>query len=134
QRGHESVGTSGSAGQRISVYYDIGLVSQVFYETTLSSLTAPSAIGHCRYGSHGADEWHFAQPTLGATADDATVALGMNGALTNRDEIKTLIAQRFGEIDSGEMAQDNTSDNALTTTHPHGQGDASHQEPAAGTL
>src|SRR5699024_3456499 len=78
----------------------------------------------------GADEWHFAQPTLGATADDGTVALGMNGALTNRDEIKTLIAQRFGEIDSGEMAQGNTSDTALITTLLHGQGEASLDETA----
>ncbi|HIW46163.1 MAG TPA: amidophosphoribosyltransferase [Candidatus Yaniella excrementigallinarum] len=129
-RGQESAGIAVSTGQRISVYKDIGLVSQVFDETTLSSLTGHIAIGHCRYGSHGADEWHFAQPTLGATADDGTVALGMNGALTNRDEIKTLIAQRFGEIDSGEMAQGNTSDTALITTLLHGQGEASLDETA----
>lgn len=100
-------------------------MSQVFDEATLSSLTGHIAIGHCRYGSEGADNWRFAQPTLGATADDGTVALGMNGALTNRAEVRTMIADRFGDVDSGEIAQGNTSDTALITTLLHGQ----HERP-----
>ncbi|WP_022869444.1 amidophosphoribosyltransferase [Yaniella halotolerans] len=124
-RGQESAGIATSTGERISVYKDLGLVSQVFDEATLSSLTGHIAIGHCRYGSEGADNWRFAQPTLGATADDRTVALGMNGALTNRSEVKTMIDDRFGDVDSGEIAQGNTSDTALITTLLHGQ----HERP-----
>ena len=129
-RGQEAAGIATSAGDRISVYKDVGLVSQVFDEATLSSLTGHISIGHCRYGSHGAKDWRFAQPTLGATADGGTVALGLNGELTNRDQIKDLIAQRFGEIDSGELAQGNNSDTALITTLLHGQDESSLEETA----
>src|SRR5690606_21355467 len=106
-RGQESAGIAASTGDRIAVYKDVGFVSQVFDEATLSSLTGHIAIGHCRYGSHAADDWHFAQPTLGATSDDGTVALGFNWALTNREEVKAMIAERFGEVDTGELAQGN---------------------------
>lgn len=120
-RGQQSAGIAASAGDRIAVYKDVGLVSQVFDEATLSSLTGHIAIGHCRYSSEGADDWRFAQPTLGATADDGTVALGLNGALTNRARVQDLITERFGTIDSGELAQGNTSDTALITTLLYGQ-------------
>ncbi len=129
-RGQEAAGIAASAGDRSSVYKDVGLVSQVFDEATLSSLTGYLSIGHCRYGSHSADDWRFAQPTLGATADGGTVAVGLNGELTNREEVKALIAQRFGEVDSGELAQGNNSDTALITTLLHGQGQSSLEETA----
>lgn len=130
-RGQESAGIAASAGDRIAVYKDVGLVSQVFDEATLSSLTGHISIGHCRYGSYGANDWRFAQPTLGATADDGTVAMGLNGALTNREEIKALIAQRFGEVDYGELAQGNNSDTALITTLLHGQDTDALEDTAA---
>src|SRR5690625_3648571 len=129
--GQESAGIAASAGDRIAVYKDVGLVSQVFDEATLSSLTGHISIGHCRYGSYGANDWRFAQPTLGATADDGTVAMGLNGALTNREEIKALIAQRFGEVDYGELAQGNNSDTALITTLLHGQDTDALEDTAA---
>lgn len=130
-RGQESAGIAASAGDRIAVYKDVGLVSQVFDEATLSSLTGHISIGHCRYGSVGADDWRFAQPTLGATGNDGTVALGLNGALTNRQAIKDLIAERFGDVDSGEIAQGNTSDTALITTLLRGQNNIGLEETAA---
>lgn len=130
-RGQESAGIATSTGERIAVYKDVGLVSQVFDEATLSSLTGHIAIGHCRYGSHAADDWLFAQPTLGATSDDGTVALGFNGALTNREEVKALITERYGEVDSGELAQGNTSDTALITTLLRGQHGDSLEDTAA---
>ena len=129
-RGQEAAGIAASAGDRISVYKDVGLVSQVFDEATLSSLTGHIAIGHCRYGSHGAKDWRFAQPTLGATTAGGTVAVGINGELTNREEIKALITQRFGEVDSGELAQGNNSDTALITTLLHGQDGDSLEDTA----
>src|SRR5690625_7707191 len=60
-RGQESAGIAASAGDRIAVYKDVGLVSQVFDEATLSSLTGHISIGHCRDGSYGANDWRFAQ-------------------------------------------------------------------------
>src|SRR5690606_40340814 len=47
-RGQESAGIALSDGERIVVYKDMGLVSQVFNEATLDSLKGHLAIGHCR--------------------------------------------------------------------------------------
>ena len=48
-RGQESAGIAVSDSRRIMVFKDMGLVSQVFNETTLNSLTGHLAIGHTRY-------------------------------------------------------------------------------------
>ena len=45
-RGQESAGIAVSNGRQILVYKDMGLVSQVFDETTLDSLKGHLAIGH----------------------------------------------------------------------------------------
>lgn len=133
-RGQESAGIATSDGERIGVYKDVGLVSQVFNEATLSSLRGHIAIAHCRYGSQDSDKWTYAQPTLGATVDDQTVAMAHNGALTNREELKKLIYERFGEPSSGEMAQGNHSDTALITTLFNGEEDQSVEQIAAEVL
>ena len=52
-RGQESAGIATSDGKRINVYKDMGLVSQVFDETTLNTLTGHIAVGHCRYSTTG---------------------------------------------------------------------------------
>ena len=113
-RGQESAGIATSDGQRINVYKDMGLVSQVFDETTLNTLTGHLAVGHCRYSTTGASHWANAQPTLGATAN-GTVALAHNGNLTNTAELRQMIMDRTGGQLSGEMKQGNTSDTALVT-------------------
>ena len=57
-RGQESAGIAVSKGTQIVVFKDMGLVSQVFNEATLSSLgRAHLAIGHCRYSTTGASVW-----------------------------------------------------------------------------
>ena len=96
-RGQESAGIAVSDGGRIAVYKDIGLVSQVFDEATLTALSGHIAVGHCRYSTTGVNKWANAQPTLGATADDGTVALAHNGNLVNSAEL----AQRLGRLDEG---------------------------------
>ena len=53
-RGQESAGIAVSNGRQILVYKDMGLVSQVFDETTLGSLKGHVAIGHARYSTTGA--------------------------------------------------------------------------------
>ena len=85
-RGQESAGIATSDGERISVYKDMGLVSQVFDETTLNTLKGHLAVGHARYSTTGASHWANAQPTLGATPH-GTLALAHNGNLTNSAEL-----------------------------------------------
>ena len=66
----------------ITVVKDMGLVTAVFDERTLSSLQGDLALGHVRYSTTGPSTWHNAQPvyrSIGA----AGFALGHNGNLTN---------------------------------------------------
>ncbi|THJ68445.1 amidophosphoribosyltransferase [Arthrobacter echini] len=113
-RGQESAGIATSDGERIRVYKDMGLVSQVFDEPTLNTLTGHIAVGHCRYSTTGSSLWANAQPTLGATAT-GTVALAHNGNLTNSAELYELVLSRDGKPRAGELAQGNTTDTALVT-------------------
>lgn len=113
-RGQESAGIATSDGSHIRVYKDIGLVSQVFDESTLTALDGHIAVGHCRYSTTGASQWANAQPTLGDTPH-GTVALGHNGNLTNSAELFERIVERHGQTNFGELAQGNTTDTALVT-------------------
>ena len=112
-RGQESAGIATSNGQQILVYKDMGLVSQVFDETALSSLSGHMAVGHTRYSTTGASQWMNAQPTLGPRPD-GTLALAHNGNLVNTVELLQILAQHGGGV-SGEIAKGNTTDTAIVT-------------------
>ena len=91
-RGQESAGIAVSNGRQILVYKDMGLVSQVFDETTLASLKGHLAIGHARYSTTGSSNWDNAQPTFRPTAD-GSIALGHNGNLINTAELATMVTE-----------------------------------------
>ncbi|HET7277700.1 MAG TPA: amidophosphoribosyltransferase [Dermatophilaceae bacterium] len=116
-RGQESAGIATSDGDKILVYKDMGLVSQVFDETALNSLKGHIALGHTRYSTTGGSTWENAQPTLGGS-DGGTVALAHNGNLINSTELRDLVHERLGALagKSGELRYGNTSDTALVTT------------------
>ena len=121
-RGQESAGIAVGDGQAILVYKDMGLVSQVFDERTLSSLTGHVAVGHTRYSTTGSSRWENAQPTLAPTTD-GTIALGHNGNLTNPHELAEIIATRGDGASQSMVLKGNTTDTALITallgSHPH---------------
>ena len=121
-RGQESAGIATSNGEQLLVYKDMGLVSQVFDETALNSLTGHIAIGHARYSTTGASNWENAQPTLGPTAG-GTIALGHNGNLTNTTELLELVAERYGAARRGALARRSTSDTAVLTALLAGDAD-----------
>jgi amidophosphoribosyltransferase len=95
-RGQESAGIATSDGERIFVYKDMGLVSQVFTESDLATLTGNLAIGHCRYSTTGSSTWNNAQPTLRAT-NHGTLALAHNGNLTNTGDLAEKLSQIITE-------------------------------------
>jgi amidophosphoribosyltransferase len=132
-RGQESAGIATSDGSRINVYKDMGLVSQVFDESTLNTLTGHIAVGHCRYSTTGASHWANAQPTLGATSN-GTVALAHNGNLTNTAQLRDMIEELTGGELTGEMKQGNTSDTALVTALLGGQKGQTLEETAMDLL
>ena len=81
-RGQESAGIAVSDGSNILVYKDLGLVSQVFNEATLTTLHGDLAVGHTRYSTTGSTTWENAQPVF-KTDGVHSVALGHNGNLVN---------------------------------------------------
>lgn len=114
-RGQESAGIAVSNGERIMVFKDMGLVSQVFDETTLNSLTGHLSVGHCRYSTTGASTWSNAQPTFRGTPDYG-IALAHNGNLTNTDELQEWLetSAEAPEVPR-KHRMDSTSDTALVT-------------------
>lgn len=113
-RGQESAGIATSDGSRLLVYKDMGLVSQVFDERSLASLSGHLAVGHCRYSTTGGSTWENAQPTLDGHMG-STVALAHNGNLINTAELRDLLTGRRVEGRRGELARGNTTDTAIVT-------------------
>jgi len=115
-RGQESAGIAVADGERIMVFKDMGLVSQVFNEATLTSLTGSIAIGHTRYSTTGASQWENAQPTF-RTTPYGDIALAHNGNITNTADLEEWLAgidprQKIPE----KKRMDSSSDTALLTT------------------
>jgi amidophosphoribosyltransferase len=113
-RGQESAGIATSNGKKLTVYKDMGLVSQVFSESALDSLRGHVAIGHTRYSTTGSSSWRNAQPTLGRTAS-GTVALGHNGNLTNTAELLEMLRSQYPDQSENEITGGNTTDTAVLT-------------------
>jgi amidophosphoribosyltransferase len=116
-RGQESAGMAVSNGRQILVFKDMGLVSQVFDETTLASLQGHLAVGHARYSTTGASTWHNAQPTFRPTAN-GSIALAHNGNLTNTRELSERVAnlpKLNGELDVPVRGIESTNDTSLVT-------------------
>lgn len=131
-RGQESAGIAVSNGKQILVYKDMGLVSQVFDESTLESLKGSIAIGHARYSTTGSSVWQNAQPTFRPTAS-GSVALGHNGNLTNTHELTELLAARGGKGGRSE-AEGATSDTGVMTSLLASYDDRSVEEAALEVL
>jgi len=127
-RGQESAGIATSTGEKILVYKDMGLVSQVFNEASLESLQGHIAVGHTRYSTTGASHWRNAQPTLGRTAY-GTIALAHNGNLTNTAELLELLEERYPNHES-ELRGGNTTDTAVLTALLTGNPDSSLEATA----
>ena len=81
-RGQESAGIAVADDHNILVYKDLGLVSQVFNEATLTTLHGDLAVGHTRYSTTGSNTWDNAQPVF-KTDGVHSLALGHNGNLVN---------------------------------------------------
>ncbi len=117
-RGQESAGIAVSNGRQILVYKDMGLVSQVFDDSTLEALKGHLAIGHSRYSTTGASTWHNAQPTFQPTAY-GSLALAHNGNLINTAELVAKVAEigeSTSELDLHLRLPESTNDTSVVTT------------------
>ena len=87
-RGQESAGIAVGDGETVTVTKNLGLVSKVFRESDLDSLTGSVAIGHTRYSTTGmSTSWENAQPHLSAIGHQV-IALAHNGNLVNTHELR----------------------------------------------
>lgn len=86
-RGQESAGIATFAGEQVYLHKEMGLVSQVFNETILSTLPGEIAIGHTRYSTTGSSRIVNAQPALVQTRL-GPLALAHNGNLVNTTELR----------------------------------------------
>ena len=105
-RGQEAAGIAVADGSQIVVFKDLGLVSQVFDEQTLSSLVGHIAVGHCRYSTTGSTTWENAQPTFAITDVGSGIALGHNGNLVNAVELAGRVAALPGTAGRGQCSTD----------------------------
>ncbi len=85
-RGQESAGIATTDGKKLQLYSDMGLVSQVFSEDSLSQLTGNIAVGHSRYSTRGSSKAVNAQPIILGKGVDA-IAIAHNGNLINAEHL-----------------------------------------------
>lgn len=99
-RGQESAGIAVGDGQTVMAYKDLGLVTQVFDEASLSALEGNVAVGHVRYStSGGKDSWYAAQPHISAIGE-TLIALAHNGTLVNAAQIRARLVEAGEELHS----------------------------------
>ncbi len=92
-RGQESAGIVTSNGENVQIQKDMGLVSEVFSEESLSSLKGHISIGHVRYSTTGASTIINTQPLL-ITHKGITLAVAHNGNLVNSIALRRKLEER----------------------------------------
>ena len=92
-RGQESAGIAAYDGRVINSKKNLGLVSQVFSEADIESLSGCLAIGHNRYSTTGSSNVRNAQPFL-IDSRHGPIALAHNGNIVNAGEIRKRLLDR----------------------------------------
>ncbi len=92
-RGQEAAGIAVSDGSVMTMYKNVGLVSQVFKPDTLSGLQGHYAIGHTRYSTTGSSLIRNAQPFMIETMN-GPLALAHNGNLVNSAELREALMRQ----------------------------------------
>ena len=105
-RGQESAGMSISKDEKIQTFKGMGLVSDVFSETTLKEAVGNVGIGHVRYSTAGGSCEENAQP-LQSHCKLGNIAIAHNGNLINPKIIRELLE------DAGVMFQTTTDSEVI---------------------
>ncbi len=90
-RGQESSGIATSDGKKISCHKNTGLVSQVFNEKIIESLSGHIAIGHNRYSTSSGTGVEHAQPI---EVSDGTIVLAHNGNLPSTKKLEEFLKKK----------------------------------------
>lgn len=86
-RGQESAGIATSDGDRIRLFAEMGLVTQIFDERALAGLPGTHAIGHTRYSTSGSSHLQNAQPFL-VKGPHGPIAVAHNGNIVNAELLR----------------------------------------------
>ncbi|MDD2943624.1 MAG: amidophosphoribosyltransferase [bacterium] len=86
-RGQEGAGIVSTDGQFMYTHRDMGLVADVFSDTSLHELHGTAAIGHTRYATAGSKDWLNLQPLVANFANNS-FAIAHNGNLVNAAELR----------------------------------------------
>ncbi len=89
-RGQEGTGIVTADGERLHAKRGLGLVTEVFDETSLDGLTGNHAIGHVRYSTAGGNTLENVQP-LHFKSLTGDLAMAHNGNLVNANELKHML-------------------------------------------
>ena len=92
-RGQESSGIATTDGRRIQIHADMGLISQVFDEDSLSQLNGDMAIGHNRYSTRGSSRKSNIQPII-VGRDSNAIAVAHNGNIVNVEHLYEELAEQ----------------------------------------
>jgi amidophosphoribosyltransferase len=92
-RGQESAGIVSSDGRHLYLHKAMGLVNDVFDETTLRTLPGQVAIAHNRYSTTGSSQLKNAQPFV-VEYSRGTLGIAHNGNLVNAAEIRRDLERR----------------------------------------
>ena len=111
-RGQEAAGMAVSDGEHILVFKELGLVSQVFDEATLSTLRGDLGIGHNRYSTTGSTTWENAQPAF------KTDRPALAGAGAQRQPGEHARARRGGRRGRGASTTDSDLVATILARHP----------------
>lgn len=87
-RGQESAGIVSLENQKHFSFKAMGLVGDVFNQTTLDQLPGRAAVGHVRYSTTGVNQLANTQP-LTASLATGPLAVAHNGNIVNASELKT---------------------------------------------
>ena len=96
-RGQESAGIATFEGEKVHLHKDMGLVSQVFNESSLGHLPGNLAVGHTRYSTTGSSRVVNAQPVVVETRL-GSLALAHNGNLVNTKQLREELLSRKCEF------------------------------------
>ena len=86
-RGEEAAGIVTYDGKTMHTHKGMGLVSEVFNETTLRDLNGRISVGHTRYSTTGSSTLKNSQPLV-VTYAKGSIAVAHNGNLVNAFELR----------------------------------------------
>ena len=114
-RGQEGAGIAVGDPDKLVVFKDTGLVSQVFDEPALEALQGDVAIGHTRYSTAGGNSWENVQPMFRTSPNGTDIALAHNGNLVNYVELQNEAIAKKLIPPAGVNGQGSSSDTAVVS-------------------